>query len=84
MTEPTPIRTDCLYISYTNRAGLKYIADAMEIEGRADALADEIISSWLKVNHPQVVEHLKQRWEDDKAFKESLMKRLNNKPFAKQ
>lgn len=83
MLPPTPIRDDSIYITWQSRAGLKYVADAIELEGRADALADQIIADWLKATHPKVVEHLKSRYQSDKEFKEKLMLELSKKPFVK-
>lgn len=83
MTPPTPIRDDSIYVSHVSRMGLRYVADAIELEGRADTLADQIIANWLKANHPKVIEHIKARWEADKLFKDGLMLELTKKPFVK-
>lgn len=83
MTEPTPIRTDSIYVSYVARAGLRYVSEAMEIEGRSDALADQIIMDWLKANHATVLDHIKARFDEDRKFKDKLMGKINNVPFNK-
>lgn len=79
----TPIRDESIYISYASRVGLRYVAEAMELEGRSDALADQIIIDWLRTNHPTVVDHMNDRQQAEKDFKQVLSEKLNTKPFVR-
>lgn len=80
--QPTAYRTDSVYVSYTSRAGISYIAKAMKIT--PDQLADNILADWLKANHHDVVEHMKTRHEADDAFRLTLQKRIKPVPFEEQ
>lgn len=71
------IRPRQTYLSYPTYKSMQFIAFAKGVP--VDDVAEEVLASWIKTNHPDIVAHIKERWDRDKAFKDGLMARLNPK-----
>lgn len=72
MSEVQYIRDNAVYVSWQTRKGLHYVTLALGEDQITDALAEKILSEWLKTNHPNVVEHMRRQHEADQEFKKSL------------
>ncbi len=73
MDQPSPIRSDAIYISYGCRAALRLAAlKSPEETPNSDALAESVLMEWLKKTHPEIMEHLRERDESDKRFRDGL------------
>jgi hypothetical protein len=70
-----PTRDSQIYISWNTVKGLIYVPRDKDVS--PDALAEQILSDWLKAKWPQIVSHIEQQQANDKAFR----KQLNPKPF---
>lgn len=66
MSEFDTTRPNTLYVSYVTHKGLGYAAQATGI--KRDELAETILAEWIKANHPNIVEHMKKRYQEDKEF----------------
>jgi hypothetical protein len=67
-----PTRDSQIYISWNTVKGLIYVPRDKDVS--PDALAEQILSDWLKANHKNIVEHIEKQRQEDKAFRDSLKK----------
>ena len=68
-------RPDAIYVRRETRRALYYIP--LEPDQTIDSLCDNIVSDWVRKNHPQIILHLSEQSEADKKFRDSYHK----KPF---
>lgn len=69
------IRPNSLAVSWQTKKGLAYVARALQMPN-ADALAEQVLSTWLKEIHPSVVAHMKKRYSEDQDFEKQLHQSL--------
>ncbi len=70
MSEFDTIRPNTLYVSFVTHKGLGYAAQATGI--KRDELAETILAEWIKTNHPNIVEHMRKRYDEDREFIKAL------------
>lgn len=80
MSDKKPIRSESLYVSYGVRKAFTYLAQA-QTDQTPDAIAEDVLTKWIAENHPDIVNHIEEQREIDKAFRLSLQKKLSPTPF---
>ena len=73
------IRPNTLYVSWQTYQALGYVAGAM-VDTKRDGLADKILADWLREQQPEVIGHLKMRYQADSEFKKALQVRFKTAP----
>lgn len=69
------IRPNSLAVGWQTKKGLAYVARALQLTS-PDALAEQVLSGWLKEKHPSVVAHMKKRYSEDQDFEKQLHQSL--------
>jgi mannose/cellobiose epimerase-like protein (N-acyl-D-glucosamine 2-epimerase family) len=74
MSEPT--RGTEIYVSWPTRKALSLIVlkHGQELGTNADAIAEHVLSDWIKAKHGDVAEFIAQEHLRAKEFKERLIK----------
>ena len=72
------IRPNTIYVSWPTHKALDYLAKAQAV-GR-DEIAEKILADWIKDNYPKIVEHVKKRFDEDKAFVKTMRDLLVTPP----
>ncbi len=82
MSEPQQIiRSDAIFIGYEAKRALNMLAKAKGLTC-TDELAQQVLSDWLAVNHPEVMAHIRAIHKADDDFKAALKARINPDPLA--
>lgn len=68
MTDTSSIRSDAIYVRWNVRKAFTYLR--RDQDEPIDQLIDKVLSEWLEKNHPNILKHLKEQWDQDKAFRE--------------
>ena len=77
-SETRIMRSDAIFLSKSTHRALRLIAKASELTC-TDALAEQVLASWIKANHSDVSAHLNAQQEAGDAFAKALHEKLKPK-----
>ena len=72
-----PIRSEVIYVPWRLRKALGYVAGAQGTT--REYLAEQILTTWMDQNHPNIGLYLDKREKEEKEFQKSI----SNIPFTK-
>lgn len=68
-------RSDAVYVRWATRVGLGYVP--REDDETFDSMVDRILFDWLKLNYPEILDHLEQSTKADKDFRSTIIRKTN-------